>query len=106
MPRSAVAVLDLPGRAVAAAVVAAAVEPSDAAAGRPARVLIQPDRRGGHLGHDPTHQPIRQHTQLPHVPHPHSESVGRHTTASVVQSIFLVILFDALFAIFFMELDV
>lgn len=35
-----------------------------------------------------------------------AESVGRHTTASVVQSIFLVILFDALFAIFFMELDV
>jgi phospholipid/cholesterol/gamma-HCH transport system permease protein len=35
-----------------------------------------------------------------------AESVGRHTTASVVQSIFLVILFDALFAIVFMELDV
>lgn len=35
-----------------------------------------------------------------------AESVGQHTTASVVQSIFLVILFDALFAIFFMELDV
>ncbi len=35
-----------------------------------------------------------------------AESVGRHTTTSVVQSIFLVILFDALFAIFFMELDV
>ena len=33
-------------------------------------------------------------------------SVGRHTTASVVQSIFLVILFDALFAMFFMELHV
>lgn len=35
-----------------------------------------------------------------------AESVGQHTTASVVQSIFLVIVFDALFAIFFMELDV
>ncbi len=35
-----------------------------------------------------------------------AESVGRHTTAAVVQSIFLVILFDALFAIFFMQLDV
>ena len=35
-----------------------------------------------------------------------AESVGRHTTASVVQSIFLVILFDALFAMFFMELHV
>jgi phospholipid/cholesterol/gamma-HCH transport system permease protein len=35
-----------------------------------------------------------------------AESVGRHTTSSVVQSIFLVILFDALFAIFFMELGV
>lgn len=34
-----------------------------------------------------------------------AESVGRHTTSAVVQSIFLVILFDALFAIFFMELD-
>jgi phospholipid/cholesterol/gamma-HCH transport system permease protein len=34
-----------------------------------------------------------------------AESVGRHTTASVVQSIFLVIVFDALFAMFFMELD-
>jgi phospholipid/cholesterol/gamma-HCH transport system permease protein len=34
-----------------------------------------------------------------------AESVGRHTTASVVQAIFLVILFDALFAIFFMEID-
>ncbi|MCK7594018.1 MlaE family ABC transporter permease [Pseudomarimonas salicorniae] len=34
-----------------------------------------------------------------------AESVGRHTTSSVVQSIFLVILFDAMFAIFFMELD-
>jgi len=35
-----------------------------------------------------------------------AESVGRHTTSAVVQSIFLVILFDAAFAIFFMELDV
>lgn len=35
-----------------------------------------------------------------------AESVGQHTTAAVVQSIFLVILFDALFAIFFMQLDV
>jgi phospholipid/cholesterol/gamma-HCH transport system permease protein len=35
-----------------------------------------------------------------------AESVGRHTTSSVVQSIFLVIVFDALFAIFFMELGV
>jgi len=34
-----------------------------------------------------------------------AESVGRHTTSSVVQSIFLVIVFDALFAMFFMELD-
>ncbi|MCG8464262.1 MAG: ABC transporter permease [Xanthomonadales bacterium] len=35
-----------------------------------------------------------------------AESVGRHTTSSVVQSIFLVIFFDALFAIFFMELGI
>jgi phospholipid/cholesterol/gamma-HCH transport system permease protein len=35
-----------------------------------------------------------------------AESVGRHTTSAVVQSIFLVIVFDALFAMFFMELDV
>lgn len=35
-----------------------------------------------------------------------AESVGRHTTSSVVQSIFLVILFDALAAIIFMELDI
>jgi phospholipid/cholesterol/gamma-HCH transport system permease protein len=35
-----------------------------------------------------------------------AESVGRHTTASVVQSIFLVIVFDALLAMFFMELHV
>jgi phospholipid/cholesterol/gamma-HCH transport system permease protein len=35
-----------------------------------------------------------------------AESVGRHTTSSVVQAIFLVILFDALFAMCFMELDV
>jgi phospholipid/cholesterol/gamma-HCH transport system permease protein len=33
-----------------------------------------------------------------------AESVGRHTTASVVQAIFLVIVFDALFAVFFMEI--
>lgn len=35
-----------------------------------------------------------------------AESVGRHTTASVVQSIFLVIVFDAMFAMFFMKLQV
>lgn len=35
-----------------------------------------------------------------------AESVGEHTTSSVVQSIFVVILIDALAAIFFMELDV
>jgi phospholipid/cholesterol/gamma-HCH transport system permease protein len=35
-----------------------------------------------------------------------AESVGRHTTSSVVQSIFLVILLDAVFAIVFMELGV
>ena len=35
-----------------------------------------------------------------------AESVGRHTTSSVVQSIFLVILIDAIAAIFFMELDI
>lgn len=34
-----------------------------------------------------------------------AESVGRRTTMSVVQSIFLVILFDALFAIWFMEMN-
>lgn len=34
-----------------------------------------------------------------------AESVGRHTTSSVVQSIFLVIVFDALFAVLFMQLD-
>lgn len=33
-----------------------------------------------------------------------AESVGRHTTSAVVQSIFLVILFDALAAIYFMEM--
>ena len=33
-----------------------------------------------------------------------AESVGRHTTSSVVQSIFLVILADAFFAVFFMEM--
>jgi len=35
-----------------------------------------------------------------------AEAVGEHTTSSVVQSIFVVILIDALAAIFFMELDV
>ena len=35
-----------------------------------------------------------------------AESVGERTTSSVVQSIFVVILIDALAAIFFMELDV
>lgn len=34
-----------------------------------------------------------------------AESVGRRTTSSVVQSIFLVILFDSLFAIWFMEMN-
>jgi phospholipid/cholesterol/gamma-HCH transport system permease protein len=34
-----------------------------------------------------------------------AESVGRHTTSSVVQSIFVVILIDALAAVFFMEMD-
>lgn len=33
-----------------------------------------------------------------------AESVGERTTTSVVQAIFLVILFDALFAVFFMEI--
>ncbi len=35
-----------------------------------------------------------------------AESVGTHTTSSVVQSIFVVILIDAFAAIFFMEIDV
>lgn len=35
-----------------------------------------------------------------------AESVGEHTTSSVVQSIFVVILVDALAAIFFMEMDI
>ena len=35
-----------------------------------------------------------------------AESVGRHTTAAVVQSIFLVIVFDAMFAMLFMKLHV
>ena len=35
-----------------------------------------------------------------------AESVGEHTTSSVVQSIFVVILIDALAAVFYMELDV
>jgi phospholipid/cholesterol/gamma-HCH transport system permease protein len=34
-----------------------------------------------------------------------AESVGRHTTSSVVQSIFLVIVCDALFAVLYMQLD-
>ena len=34
-----------------------------------------------------------------------AESVGLHTTSSVVQSIFLVIVVDALFAVLFMQLD-
>jgi phospholipid/cholesterol/gamma-HCH transport system permease protein len=34
-----------------------------------------------------------------------AEDLGRRTTISVVQALFLVILTDALFAIFFMELD-
>ncbi len=34
-----------------------------------------------------------------------AESVGTHTTSSVVQSIFVVILVDALAAVFFMEID-
>lgn len=34
-----------------------------------------------------------------------AQSVGEHTTSSVVQSIFMVILLDALFALFFMEID-
>ncbi len=34
-----------------------------------------------------------------------AESVGRHTTSSVVQSIFMVILLDAVAALFFMEMD-
>jgi phospholipid/cholesterol/gamma-HCH transport system permease protein len=34
-----------------------------------------------------------------------AESVGRHTTSSVVQSIFLVIVCDALFAVLYMHLD-
>jgi phospholipid/cholesterol/gamma-HCH transport system permease protein len=35
-----------------------------------------------------------------------AESVGEHTTSSVVQAIFITILVDALAAIFFMEIDV
>src|SRR5690606_9371618 len=34
-----------------------------------------------------------------------AESVGEHTTSAVVQSIFVVILLDALAALFFMEMD-
>ncbi len=33
-----------------------------------------------------------------------AESVGDHTTSSVVQSIFMVILIDAIAALFFMEM--
>jgi len=33
-----------------------------------------------------------------------AQSVGEHTTSSVVQSIFLVILIDALAALFYMEM--
>jgi phospholipid/cholesterol/gamma-HCH transport system permease protein len=35
-----------------------------------------------------------------------SRELGRLTTVAVVQAIFLVILADALFAVFFMELDI
>ena len=35
-----------------------------------------------------------------------SRELGRLTTVAVVQSIFLVILFDAIFAVIFMELDI
>ena len=35
-----------------------------------------------------------------------AEELGRRTTMAVVQSLFLVILIDALFAMFFMEIDV
>jgi phospholipid/cholesterol/gamma-HCH transport system permease protein len=35
-----------------------------------------------------------------------AESVGTHTTSSVVQSIFVAILVDAVAAIFYMEIDV
>jgi phospholipid/cholesterol/gamma-HCH transport system permease protein len=35
-----------------------------------------------------------------------SRELGRLTTAAVVQSIFLVILADAIFAVIFMELDI
>ncbi|NHK27825.1 ABC transporter permease [Parvularcula flava] len=35
-----------------------------------------------------------------------AEELGRHTTISVVQSLFIVILLDAAFAIFFMELNI
>ena len=34
-----------------------------------------------------------------------TESIGLHTTASVVNSIFLVIAFDAIFSVIFTELD-
>lgn len=35
-----------------------------------------------------------------------AEALGRHTTISVVQSLFAVILLDAMFAVFFMELNI
>jgi phospholipid/cholesterol/gamma-HCH transport system permease protein len=38
--------------------------------------------------------------------HGSDESVGRHTTISVVQSIFLVIVVDAMFSILFSVLEV
>ncbi|MEM6913523.1 MAG: ABC transporter permease, partial [Pseudomonadota bacterium] len=34
-----------------------------------------------------------------------AEDLGRRTTISVVQSLFLVILTDAFFAVFFLEID-
>ena len=34
------------------------------------------------------------------------ESLGRHVTASVVQSIFMVIIVDALFAMMYLELGI
>jgi phospholipid/cholesterol/gamma-HCH transport system permease protein len=38
--------------------------------------------------------------------HTSSRELGRLTTVAVVQSIFLVILADAIFAVIFMELDI
>lgn len=34
-----------------------------------------------------------------------AESLGRHVTASVVKSIFVVVILDGLFAIFFAQID-